>query len=329
MRDRRTLLAHLGRIVRRDRNRSPKVPTASVGGEPTRQLQTPPVEDRKSAGRHTGALALIGDDTLIPSRLLSASTYRQRPAAPSSIKPAVAVDAFSVGALTVRCASVRGDLHRRASERQDDYSAAISNDGLHLVVAVADGVSEATHAGIASGVASTAAVDHLMSAPDALTEAIDAAREALREEARAQRVAQRELSTTLAIVSLSLRDPVVARFAIIGDATIAVVTPDGEWLARMPEPTASPDTLPRCGASRALTEDVPLEHRQTLLLMTDGLGDGLRSAAVRKELAGYWTEGPPSGLNFAAQVGVECDQLWDDRTAIAIWNLSDHPDGDL
>jgi serine/threonine protein phosphatase PrpC len=264
-------------------------------------------------------------------------------------RPDTAVDGGAIGALTVRAASLRGRYgHYFGKTRQDEYGLGTDPAGRWLVAAVADGVT----AGRLSHHAARITVRHgcrLLAGRLAERERLeeqdwnevfaDLARSILAfggrelasdgEEPTPAEIAGAMASTaTFAVCATSPEleyRPVTV--AWIGDSPAWVLHPDGSWeclseIKNEGEEVASSRTpgLPLLPADGIAVNPVEIGPGDTLLLMSDGVGDPLGDATgeVGRFLGQVWEE-PPDPLTFAAQVGFARKSFDDDRTVVAVW----------
>lgn len=252
--------------------------------------------------------------------------------------------------LELRAASVRGLTHRDGAKvRQDEYGFRRTTDGRHLIVAVADGVSE----GELSHVAATVAVRQgckliegwLRDCPPSQLpweEILGVLRTDIEGNGRrllskrgvetdgwSTRDVARRLSTTLVLAVIDLvpdegGHPVT--LMRVGDSSAWIRGPAGRWenqyeVKNEGQAIASSATtaLPYL---TAIENQVTTRVRQgeVLVLMTDGIGDPLGDG--RNDFGGFlaemWSK-PPPALAFAAHVDFARRSFDDDRTAVAMW----------
>lgn len=272
-------------------------------------------------------------------------------------RPDTVVDGWSTGRLVVRGASVRGYQHRHdGTPRQDDLSVAWHAATGAVVVAVADGVSDAELGHVGATLACRTAVDQLLrwldtggsGEPDwadvlrcaswALVEFAKDRPAAHPDEPDAER-AERLLATTL--VAAVLRpgddnpgsdtgtDTVTVTAARAGDST-AWLLAGRDWTELFSRPTGEdPDellttsvtALPRLPPEVAATT-AELAVGGVLLVGTDGVGvpvgDG--RGPVGAALA-EGVETPPTPLDLAYLLDFSRETFDDDRTLVAVWPL--------
>ena len=276
-------------------------------------------------------------------------------------QPDTVVDGFSVTGVDageivrVRAASIRGLAHRwRGQLRQDEYGWRVTSDRRHLVVCVADGVSDGPLSHIAAGCAARYGVDLLSwllrdsepadlpwdyvldevagaivrtGVPMLWPEVEDPAAVPIRS------VAEQMATTALyAVIDLT---PVDGRHEVtllpVGDTSAWVLGGDGRWEPQQPVKNAGADVhsssvfaLPMTPTAPVLPVRTTVGAGEALVLMTDGVGDPLAAGTgeVGRFLAGAWQR-PPADLEFAAQVGFVRRTYDDDRTAFAVWPAGD------
>jgi hypothetical protein len=250
----------------------------------------------------------------------------------------IAADAANVGGLTVRAASLVGPGHRceePATPRQDAYRLGRDTGKLHLIVAVADGMSDSSHAHLGANVAVTALVGRIRADLDRDVP-LDAAEVFLDAARQMAGAAEQHGATEHDVRAAAL-------------AAVIPVSPDESgrrtvWLAALADVCGwarRPDGWERLiGAEKAeldagrLTEFLPfhpdrarwatvaLEPDAVLALTTDGLGDVLAAGdALAPWFAERW-QVPPHITAFVQDVGFEAAGRLDDRTAVVVWCVS-------
>jgi serine/threonine protein phosphatase PrpC len=256
------------------------------------------------------------------------------------VQSGVACDAALVGDLTMRAASIVGPGHRceePAGPRQDAYAVVVDSQGGHFVAAVADGVSSSRHAEVGAHLAASSAAQ-LISA--GLSErgpvALDV-REIYQQVAHhmsAQAAAQQwhDADVCAALITGIVPAATVpgeqhrsARLAWVGDAS-AWILREGRWACvagdrKGDDDLASNDVrnpLP-FGAGAVETAEVTLVRGDLLVLVTDGVGDGLATLPeLRDYLASHWRVPVPVSA-FLDDVGYDAERFLDDRTAVSVW----------
>jgi serine/threonine protein phosphatase PrpC len=250
-------------------------------------------------------------------------------------------DAWSTDALTMRGASVRGYSHRfEGAPRQDDFAAA-ALDTSEVIVAVADGLSSASHSHIGSTIACRYALDFLARELDTGTsirwhELIRGAAWALVEYAQRHfkddatpDIAEELLATTLvaAVMVPDAHGNVTVSAVRVGDsaawvlhggsfrtlfATVSEYTGDG------PVHTATA-ALPRVPDEIEPTT-IQIGPGDTFLVGTDGfglpLGDG--DGEVGSVFARLLAQ-PPDLLDFIRHLDFSRETYDDDRTLVGFW----------
>ncbi|WP_460394962.1 protein phosphatase 2C domain-containing protein [Actinophytocola sediminis] len=274
--------------------------------------------------------------------------FEPRPPRSRTYRPDTVVDGWSTGGLVVRGGSVRGYQHRHdGTPRQDDFAIAWHEGTGAVVVAVADGVSEAELAHVGATLACRTAIDQLLrwldgggdpGAPDwqdvlrcaswALVEFAAGQPAAGPDEQDAER-AERLLATTLvaAVVLANEDGSATVTAARAGDSTAWLLRgqdwtelfaagdadANGELLA------TSVTALPRLSAEVA-TATVTLPADGVLLIGTDGVGvpvgdgRGLVGTALATGVAS-----PPPPLDFGYLLDFSRETFDDDRTLVAVW----------
>ncbi|MDI2129827.1 protein phosphatase 2C domain-containing protein [Yinghuangia seranimata] len=250
----------------------------------------------------------------------------------------IAADQASLGGLEVLAASVVGSGHRgRGLPRQDAYRIGRDDAGRHLVLAVADGMSDSAHSDVGATVAVTALVAGLREEVRRFA-GLPAGRLArehpdnvfLSAAGQVNGVARQRgwspdevRSVAVAAVIAAEPDADGGRAAVlgaVGDAS-AWLLGDGRWHQVLGRPKAGMDAnrvaafLPY--TTRAAVEaEVRLLPGDVLVLATDGVGEALE--AFPGWFARRWQQPPPVGA-FMLDVGFEQEQFQDDRTAVAVW----------
>lgn len=277
--------------------------------------------------------------------------FEPRPPRSRTYRPDTAVDGWSTGRLVVRGASVRGYQHRHdGTPRQDDFAIAWHPATDAVIVAVADGVSEAELAHVGATLACRTAVEQLSrwldgesdrendggseGEPD-WSDVLRCASWALVEFAKGQPAsgpddgdaerAERLLATTLVAAVLRPNDDGSATVTAVraGDST-AWLLAGQDWTELFATDTddvltTAVTALPRLAAEvAAATVEVPAGG--VLLVGTDGVGmavgDG-RGPVGSALAAGV--ESPPAPLDFGYLLDFSRETFDDDRTLVAVW----------
>ncbi|MFC4591230.1 protein phosphatase 2C domain-containing protein [Sphaerisporangium corydalis] len=247
----------------------------------------------------------------------------------------IAADAATVGELIVRAASLVGPGHRceePAVPRQDAYRLGRNTLKSHLIVAVADGMSDSKRSHLGANVAVTALVGRIRSDLDSGTPLcapevfLDAARQ-MAGSAR-QHGAEEDDVRAAALVAVIPVQPDARGGRTVWLAALADV---GGWLrtaegwrrligARKDGLDAGrlAEFLP-FHPDRVTSITTELPPGAVLALATDGLGDALEPGdALASWFARRW-EAPPPVADFLRDVGFEAAGRLDDRTAVVVW----------
>jgi serine/threonine protein phosphatase PrpC len=275
-------------------------------------------------------------------------------------RPDTVADGGSAFGLTVRAASVRGLSKRYAGgPRQDDICLRVHDRGRTLIVAVADGVSGAARSDLAAALAvryATAAVARQLDGGAIPERRIDGGSDldgrpvidwgdvfdqaawALVEEHRRSSGdgsagvddAAGTLATTLLVAAVTAGPADVPRVQVagVGDSP-AILLRGKDYDPVVDEPERSDgligggvEALPR-GARTVRSGTCKLEAGSVLLLCTDGLalplagGSGEVGRTLARELAS-----PPDVVDFARLLDFSRSTYDDDRSLVAVWNLS-------
>ncbi len=241
----------------------------------------------------------------------------------------------SVPGATVRAASVRGILHRyRDQPRQDRFSLVFDPATTTLIVTVCDGVGQfALSQEAASFVAADVPRAYLLHRdwPIAVAEVNDRLKEFVASTPSRPHLDpvpdDVRMATTLAAAAIRL-DPDDRKVSVAWtDDTSAWQRAGGKWWNLTPDPEADADDSGlHSGRVKALPHANPrlktAEYQVgegPLLIMTDGVGGPMESAAqVRDTLAEWWAT-PPDIFTFAQQVGFARKGHMDDRTVVGVW----------
>jgi hypothetical protein len=244
----------------------------------------------------------------------------------------IAADAVTVGALTVRAASIVGPGHRceePAQPRQDVYRLGRDPEGRYLLVAVADGMSDSANSHQGASVAVTTMVERLredlgkglpLDAPGLFL----AASRRMAGWAEQRNVTENEVRA----VALAAAVPVEPDDANGRNMWLGWLADVGAWLRgpagwqrvvgeeKKEMDGAVSDFLP-FHADRARSAVIRVERGAILALTTDGIGDAF-DAGAGGWFARRWAS-PPHIASFIADVGYEARARHDDRTAVVIW----------
>jgi hypothetical protein len=266
----------------------------------------------------------------------------EEPAAPSG----VAADQATLGALTVRAASVVGPGHRcarPAGPRQDAYRIAQDGAAAHLIVAVADGMSDSVRAEFGAMVAVGKAVGLVRNRLDRGEQVVDLRARTLFTDVAAGIVAAAEerglsaedVRTTLTVAVIPAGPAATPRTAWVGHVADTTV-----WLrdARSwRQVTANVKDSFDGGALRTFMphhHDAAINHTftvtagATVAILSDGVADSFNEIPGAAEwFAERWREPPPLG-SFVLDVDFDAKTQHDDRTAVVVWCDHDPHGGD-
>jgi hypothetical protein len=259
------------------------------------------------------------------------------------VQNGIAADEATVGAFTLRAASVIGPGHRcqqPADPRQDSYRIGRSRDSRYAIVAVADGLSSAHVSDAGATTASSRAVTlvreqldkvgfHRLDAKDVYARIADS----IAGQAAGRGVATSELATVL--ITAVLQEPdadgaAEAWVAWLGDSSGWLLDPgnrrwrftSGDAKSRA-NAVASNEVRGHLPDTPNLVQDhyLRLLPDAALALVTDGIGDAWADPAgiVNDYFANAWRS-PVPATRFVADVGFDAPQCLDDRTAVVVWN---------
>jgi hypothetical protein len=260
-----------------------------------------------------------------------------------STQPGVAADQARIGDLEVRAASIVGPSHRceePATPRQDAYRIGRDTRGHHLIVAVADGMSDSAHADHGATVAVSIAVrlvrDHLdqgrslerLSAPVLLTQIAGQVNRTAEERGWSADDAR----TGLLVGVITVRPDDAGRrltwFGHLADLSAWLLVRDADGPAwRQIAGDSKSDGLD-ANSLHGFLPFHPHLARQTLGQLKPGdvlafLSDGVSDAWTKIPEAGRrfardWATPPPLA-SFLLNVGYEARGFQDDRTAVVVW----------
>ncbi|MFG2915981.1 protein phosphatase 2C domain-containing protein [Kitasatospora sp. NPDC048298] len=260
-----------------------------------------------------------------------------------TVQNGIAADEATVGALTLRAASVVGPGHRcgqPAEPRQDSYRIGRSPDSRYAIVAVADGLSSAAWSDVGATAASSQAVTLLREQIETVGfDRLDVKAlyrriaESIAAHAAERKVGTSHLATVLITAVIAEPDANgVARAWVgwLGDSSAWTLDPRvprwqfsaGEAKDRAAAVVSNevagrlPDT-PHLAVDQYLT----LAAGAALALVTDGIGDAWADPTgnVNDYFANAW-RAPVPATRFTADVGYDAPQCLDDRTAVVVWN---------
>lgn len=259
-------------------------------------------------------------------------------------RPDLVVDGWSTEVMTMRGVTQRGHLHRyNGAPRQDDFVAHHRPDG-RVVVAVADGVSQARRSHIGASKATRYAAQWLHTSTSEDVRDIDwtalfrNTAWALCETAQAALgltdpdplITESEMATTLvcAVIESAGAQRLRAHLAGIGDSSAWLLSASGftEVLAGKSSGSEGVRTSEVVGLPRVPAEVTPVEviveQGDVLLIGTDGIADPLGTGqGTVGELFRSLLQGSsvPSLIEFAHAVDFSRQSFDDDRTLVAVW----------
>jgi hypothetical protein len=298
-------------------------------------------EPRTATDRGARVEYALAPELAVAPRFLPGSKVSQLPwelPMESASPPGVAADQGELGELRVRAASVIGAGHRSGRSvkpRQDAYRVARDRAGHHLVVAVADGMSDSARSEFGASVAVGTVValirrhlddgrplDGLQAA--ALFSEVSSA---LVQAAGERQLEASDVRTTLAVAVFQARcepgRPSMAWVAQIADTHMWLRTEDG-WGCVTGTTKDSYDGsvldayLPHVPqAARGFSFEV--HSGDTFAVLSDGVSDAFSTVAgAAGWFARRWREPPPLA-SFVLDVDFEAKTLQDDRTAVVVW----------
>lgn len=266
-------------------------------------------------------------------------------------RPAMTVDAATIGRVRVAAASLKGTAHHEfGTVRQDSYGLATVGED-YLVFAVADGVSQAKHSHVAADLACQVAVSGTVQSltagvrPDELdwAQVTGDVRLAIRRRAVATlppdaddfsqdqidyAIARQVMSTTLDVAVLNTRDSpteyLVARLA--GDGSTYLHDRADGWTLLSAGKDVEDTVVSNRVQALPLDPGTPgilrgvLATGQALMVCTDGLGDhlGSGSSELGQFLSKAWSQPVPAPEFLRTLDFVQAGAL-DDRTAVVAW----------
>ncbi|MEU9666190.1 protein phosphatase 2C domain-containing protein [Streptomyces bobili] len=287
--------------------------------------------------RGTGLTLAASDDQGPPVLVRGSRASREPWRLPAEPGPhGLAADEAALGGLTVRAASVIGPGHRaQGRPRQDAYRIGRDRAGEHLVIAVADGMSDSAHSDVGAQVAVSALVNSVRASLDAGTplERLDHCGAFLSAAGQMIAVAEQrdwdpDTVRAVAVVAVVPARPHVNGRRRVWLAAIADVSAwrlsGGDWERLIGEekhgfdPSAVARYLPHDprGADHGVVE---LSPTCVLAVTTDGVADAFATGPqARRWFAERWAR-PPAVGTFLNQVGFDQVQMHDDRTAVVVW----------
>lgn len=260
-----------------------------------------------------------------------------------TVQNGIAADEATVGAFTIRAASVIGPGHRcgqPAEPRQDSYRIGRSRDSRYAIVAVADGLSSAAWSDAGATTASSQAVTLLREQIEAVgfdgldvKELYGRIAESVAAHAAGRGVDTSHVATVLITAVFAEPDEngvAGAWVTWLGDSSAWTLDPRGPlWLFSSGEAknraaaVVSNEVAGRLPDTPQLARGhyVTLAPGAALALVTDGIGDAWADPAgnVNEYFANAWRS-PVPATRFTADVGFDAPQCLDDRTAVVVWN---------
>jgi hypothetical protein len=260
-----------------------------------------------------------------------------------TVQNGIAADEATVGAFTIRAASVIGPGHRcarPAEPRQDSYRIGRSLDSRYAIVAVADGLSSAAWSDAGATTASSQAVTLLREQIETVgfggldvKELYGRIAESVAAHAAGRGVDVSHVATVLITAVVAEPDAngvAQAWVAWLGDSSAWTLDPRlplwqfsaGDAKDRTAA-VVSNEVAGRLPDTPQLARDqyVRLAPGAALALVTDGIGDAWADPAanINEYFANAWRS-PVPATRFTADVGFDAPQCLDDRTAVVMWN---------
>lgn len=260
--------------------------------------------------------------------------------AEGTVPAALTADGFELGELSVRAASVIGPSHRCLEEgkaRQDAYLVRRTPDGRHLVIAVADGVSQAKRSDLGARVAVTAAarllVDDLKRGVP--LESLDAAGlfRAVAGEmvgtAQAQRLTPQDVVSILVVAVIPTTPTTNGEQRIwtaqIGDVSVwrfrsgRLEQFTGAQQKQGMDKNVLPHVLPFHFEAAATTWLVA-QAGDVVAVVTDGVSETIDNVVGgRAFFQSRWSAGPRHPAVFLHDLCYDAPGQIDDRTAVVVW----------
>ncbi|MGW6204420.1 protein phosphatase 2C domain-containing protein [Streptomyces sp. NPDC055089] len=303
--------------------------TVAAGAQPTASVVHPALPPARTAAHPPPPVMYQGSQlTELPWRL---------PAQPAP--PGMAADSARVGDLEVRAASVVGAGHRidetNASPRQDAYRVGRDAASRHLVVAVADGMSDSPHSDTAAAVAALALVNALRRQLDEGVPLLrlDHASAFLEAAGQVHAVARQRHwpADTVRTVATAAVVPAAAGpdggrdlwLAGLGDTTAWVRRPQ-RWSLKLGDKQRGLDAgrldayLPHTPEA-VRRQLVRLAPGDVLALTSDGVGDALTDLPEAHDWFHRQWASPVSAFELLLHINYDSHQRNDDRTAVVVW----------
>ncbi|MFI7675003.1 protein phosphatase 2C domain-containing protein [Actinophytocola sp. NPDC049390] len=236
--------------------------------------------------------------------------------------PDTVADAARVGTLEVRAASSRGARHRVNGHVRQDAMGVAELGGRFVLVAVADGVGDASHAHRGAHLAVRHAINYLTWAlPGADLDVVDmvgalrAADRAVREAGPAPET--RRTTLTVAAVELGWTGQGHRYRAVrVGDSPALMLT-DGVFVPLFGKRGGGTECLPTPRGPADGVRGV-LRPGEALAVTSAGVGIPVRESPVGTYLAQAWAR-PPGPVAFLHHLQFDLRAFDEDRTAVVVW----------
>jgi protein phosphatase 2C-like protein len=242
--------------------------------------------------------------------------------APVPDVPDTVFDAARIGTLELRAASVRGARHRTGGQVRQDAMCVAELGGRFVLMAVADGAEDATHAHRGAQLAVRHAIGYLSGAlPGSDLDVVDMVG-ALRAADRAVRDAgpnqdARRTTLTVAAVELGWNGQGHRYRAVrIGDSP-AMMLADGVFLPLFGRRAGGVDSLPTPRGPADGVRGV-LRPGEALVVASAGVGTPVRESPVGTYLAHAWAQ-PPGPVAYLHHLQFDLRAFDEDRTAVVVW----------
>jgi hypothetical protein len=287
--------------------------------------------------------ALAGESAEFPVLYLPSRVATEPWRLPSLPSPSgLAADQARIGSLEIRAASLVGPAHRSvrpALPRQDAYRLGQDAAGQHLIIAVADGMSDSKHSEVGANVAVAAVVGRIREQLDEGTGNLDldaddifltAARQmsgAARQRgwpeddvraaiALAVILAEADRDGTRPVWLACLADVSAWRRRPVGWEPLLGDVKDGLDAGRL---TRYLPFHPKDSSSRVIR----LGPADVMAVTTDGIADAFSMVPGAAEWFSCQWQKPRRLTSFVSDVGYEASQFNDDRTAVLVWCMDE------
>lgn len=258
------------------------------------------------------------------------------------VQPALAADDASLGGLGVLAASIVGTGHRcaePAEPRQDAYRIARDEEGRHLIIAVADGISSCRFSDLGATVAVTTAVN---TARRMLAQSRDPARldaaglytavaQRMRAAAKDRGIGQQDVGAVLLVAVVPTEAPAAGAprtvwMSWVGDVSAWQLYPDlwdpiaGDSKERGGDVQSGEIDAALPWAPQAVQHGVlELPAGGALAFVSDGVGDAFHlNGQVNRHFARAWAH-KPALTSFINDMSFDAPSCQDDRTAVVVW----------